>query len=88
MSPMARSFYGDNKRISNAAIKQAGYRFAYPIYHVALQRMWDEGGWAADHLVVHHVRSDLSGWRAAKSTLSLQVPGYRPRGRVTACDAT
>lgn len=45
MSPMARSFYGDNKRISNAAIKQAGYRFAYPDYHVALRRMWDDGRW-------------------------------------------
>lgn len=45
MSPMARSFYSDNKRIANARIRQAGYRFAYPDYRTALTRMWDEGSW-------------------------------------------
>lgn len=45
MSPMARSFYSDNKRIANAGIKEAGYRFAYPDYRVALRRMWDEESW-------------------------------------------
>ena len=35
LSPMARSFYGENKRVSNAAIKQAGYRFRYPDYRSA-----------------------------------------------------
>ena len=29
LSPMARSFYGENKRVSNAAIKEAGYRFRF-----------------------------------------------------------
>lgn len=45
MSPMARSFYSDNKRISNERIKEAGYRFAYPDYRNALTRMWREDKW-------------------------------------------
>ena len=42
LSPMARSFYGENKRVSNAAIKEAGYRFAFPDYRAAFDRMWAE----------------------------------------------
>ena len=42
LSPMARSFYGENKRVSNAAIKQAGYRFVFPDYRAALDSMWAE----------------------------------------------
>ena len=30
LSPMARCFYGENKRVSNAELKAAGYRFRYP----------------------------------------------------------
>lgn len=45
MSPMARSFYSDNKRVSNARIKEAGYRFSYPDYRSALARMWREESW-------------------------------------------
>jgi nucleoside-diphosphate-sugar epimerase len=45
LSPMARSFYGENKRVSNAAIKQAGYRFAYPDYRVAYDSMWEAQDW-------------------------------------------
>lgn len=36
LSPMARSFYGENKRVSNARLKQAGYTFSYPTYREAL----------------------------------------------------
>ena len=36
LSPMARSFYGDNKRVSNARIKRAGYAFLYPSYREGL----------------------------------------------------
>jgi nucleoside-diphosphate-sugar epimerase len=37
MTPMARSFYSDNKRVSNAAIKQAlGIDLLYPNYRVGL----------------------------------------------------
>ena len=45
MSPMALSFWGDNKRVSNAKIRRSGYGFAYPDYRVALSRMWADGTW-------------------------------------------
>jgi nucleoside-diphosphate-sugar epimerase len=45
MTPMARSFYGENKRVSNARIRQAGYVFAWPDYRTALTRMWTEDDW-------------------------------------------
>ncbi|TGQ47022.1 DUF1731 domain-containing protein, partial [Mesorhizobium sp. M1C.F.Ca.ET.210.01.1.1] len=45
LSPMARSFYGENKRVANKAIRAAGYRFQFPNYRVALERMWAEGNW-------------------------------------------
>jgi nucleoside-diphosphate-sugar epimerase len=48
LSPMARSFYGENKRVSNAAIKAAGYRFRYPDYRSAFDTMWREGNWAGE----------------------------------------
>lgn len=46
LSPMARSFYGENKRVSNEAIKAAGYRFRYPDYRSALDAMWAENNWS------------------------------------------
>jgi nucleoside-diphosphate-sugar epimerase len=45
LSPMARSFYGENKRVANKAVKAAGYRFRFPNYRVALERMWADGNW-------------------------------------------
>jgi len=45
ISPMARSFYGENKRVSNAKIKRAGFTFAHPDYKQALARMWEEDSW-------------------------------------------
>lgn len=45
MSPMARSFYGDNKRVSNARLKQTGYRFTWPNYRLALDAMVRAGTW-------------------------------------------
>ncbi|QKV19731.1 SDR family NAD(P)-dependent oxidoreductase [Oricola thermophila] len=45
ISPMARSFYGENKRVSNAKIKEAGFTFSYPDYRQALDRMWAENSW-------------------------------------------
>lgn len=36
LSPMARSFYGENKRVSNAVMKRTGYTFRYPTYREAL----------------------------------------------------
>jgi nucleoside-diphosphate-sugar epimerase len=48
LSPAARSFYAENRRVSNAAIRKAGYGFAFPDYRVALARMWAEGDWRGD----------------------------------------
>jgi nucleoside-diphosphate-sugar epimerase len=42
LSPMARSFYGDSRRISNALIKsELGVRLAYPNYREGLQTLAD-----------------------------------------------
>jgi len=44
LSPMARSFYGENKRVSNARVKrELGYDFRYPNYRVALEALHREG---------------------------------------------
>lgn len=46
LSPMARSFYGDNKRVSNRRIKQElAVALAYPTYREGLSAMWEEGDW-------------------------------------------
>ena len=43
LSPMARSFYGDNKRCSNTKIKQIGMAFAYPTYREGIAALWADG---------------------------------------------
>lgn len=45
LSPMARSFYGENKRVANKALKDSGYRFLFPDYRSAFERMWVDGDW-------------------------------------------
>ncbi|OCP07525.1 MULTISPECIES: SDR family oxidoreductase [unclassified Ensifer] len=45
LSPMARSFYGENKRVSNAHIRATGFEFAYPDYRVSLAQLWQSGTW-------------------------------------------
>ena len=46
LSPMARSFYGENKRVSNAKSKsELGMEYAFPDYRTAFRRMWEEDGW-------------------------------------------
>jgi nucleoside-diphosphate-sugar epimerase len=45
MTPMARSFYGANKRISNAKIRAAGYQFRFPNYRMSLAELWASGRW-------------------------------------------
>lgn len=46
LSPMARSFYSENKRVSNARIKAAGYEFLHPDYESGLGALWRDGDWA------------------------------------------
>jgi hypothetical protein len=48
LTPMARSFYGENKRVANARIKAAGYSFAYPDYMDGLGALWRDGPGEAD----------------------------------------
>ncbi len=45
MSPMARSFYGDNKRILNHKLSKTGYNLKYPDYRTALEAMWKDKLW-------------------------------------------
>jgi nucleoside-diphosphate-sugar epimerase len=45
LTPMARSFYGENKRVSNAKITGLGFRFAFPDYRVSLEELWRTGRW-------------------------------------------
>lgn len=46
LTPMARSFYGSNKRVSNRRSKQIlGLAYAFPDYRRALASMWADGSW-------------------------------------------
>lgn len=45
LTPMARSFYGENKRVSNGKLKRLGFQFTYPEYRKSLQQLWDNGLW-------------------------------------------
>ena len=45
MSPMARSFYADSRRVSNARLNASGYDLKYPDYRTALSAMWRDGSW-------------------------------------------
>jgi len=48
LTPMARSFYGENKRVSNALLRRTGYAFLYPDYGTAFDAMWKDDSWAGD----------------------------------------
>jgi len=49
ISPMARSFYGENKRVSNAKSKSMlKMNYAWPDYRTALERMWKDGSWQSE----------------------------------------
>ena len=44
LSPMARSFYGENKRCANAKIKaDLGLELSYPTYREGIAALWAEG---------------------------------------------
>lgn len=45
LSPMARSFYSESKRVSNARLKKdLGINLAYPTYREGLKSIYDAGG--------------------------------------------
>ena len=48
LSPMALSFWGENKRVSNAKIRGTGFDFGYPDHEMALTRMWREDDWRGE----------------------------------------
>ncbi len=43
LSPMARSFYQECKRASNAALKATGYQLRYPDYRTGLEKLLQQG---------------------------------------------
>ncbi|MBY4608386.1 SDR family oxidoreductase [Rhizobium sp. 9T] len=45
LTPMARTFYGENKRVSNAKLKAAGFAFSFPAYPMSLAQLWQNGHW-------------------------------------------
>lgn len=45
LSPMARSFYGENKRVSNRRLKELGFAFSYPDYRISLAQLWRSDLW-------------------------------------------
>ena len=46
LTPMARSFYGENKRVSNRRIKdELGVALRYPTYRDGLTALWRDGNW-------------------------------------------
>ncbi|MFC4624355.1 SDR family oxidoreductase [Daeguia caeni] len=45
MTPMARSFYDENKRVSNKRLINLGYEFVYPDYRAAFLSMWRDKNW-------------------------------------------
>lgn len=48
LTPMARSFYGENKRVSNKRLKETGFKFQYPDYRHTLSAIWEEGKWRSE----------------------------------------
>jgi nucleoside-diphosphate-sugar epimerase len=47
LSPMARSFYGENKRVSNARLRSLGFELRFPEYRMSLADLWGSGSWKA-----------------------------------------
>ncbi len=45
LTPMARSFYGENKRVLNAKIRQLGFEFLYPDYRRSFDQLWADDCW-------------------------------------------
>ncbi|MDX3926677.1 MAG: SDR family oxidoreductase [Shinella sp.] len=45
LSPMARSFYSENKRVSNAKIRALGFEFRFPDYRMSLAELYESGDW-------------------------------------------
>jgi hypothetical protein len=43
---MGRSFYSENKRVSNARLeRELGLALRYPTYREGLRALWESGNW-------------------------------------------
>lgn len=47
-TPMARSFWGESKRVGNARLHALGVELAHPTYREGLGALWESGTWAGD----------------------------------------
>lgn len=45
LTPMARSFYGENKRVSNGKLSALGFDFRFPNYRMSLDQLWKSDVW-------------------------------------------
>jgi nucleoside-diphosphate-sugar epimerase len=46
LSPMARSFYGENKRVGNGRLAaDLGIQLAFPSYREGIAALWRDGSW-------------------------------------------
>lgn len=50
MSAMGRSFYEENRRVANHALKGTGFRLIYPDYRAAFAAMWKAGDWRGESM--------------------------------------
>ena len=48
LSPMARSFYGENKRVSNRRLKETGFGFRYADYRESHAAFWSRNDWRTE----------------------------------------
>lgn len=57
LSPMARSFWSDVKRVSNRRIREElGVQLRYPTYREGLTALWESGTWDQERLPVNAER--------------------------------
>ncbi len=47
-TPMARTFWGESKRVGNARLHALGVELAHPTYREGLTTLWRSGTWAGD----------------------------------------
>jgi nucleoside-diphosphate-sugar epimerase len=49
-TPMARTFWGESKRVGNARLRELLGELTYPTYREGLTALWDHGSWRGDPL--------------------------------------
>jgi nucleoside-diphosphate-sugar epimerase len=46
LSPMAATFWAENRRVANGRLAELGPRLTYPTYREGLRALWESGTWA------------------------------------------